>query len=149
VIKHKRTSFRRAAAVDTGLKAATATDKLQDTCDRRMAEANAANAPKEPLFHYTKEKALFSILDTGHFWFTSIYHMDDPKELNFGFEVACKSFDQASKRRKGLARRFFQTLAQGADREKIRELIAFYSVSFGLRDVEKQWIKYADEGRDA
>ena len=133
--------------MDTALKATAATDRLQDAYDRRMAHANAANEPKEALFHYTNEKALFSILNSGQFWFTSIYHMDDPAELNFGFETVCGSFDKASKRCKGLARRFFQTLAQGGDRERIRELIAFYSVSFGLRDVGKQWIKYGNEGR--
>jgi hypothetical protein len=35
-------------------------DKLQDACDRRMADANAANDPKDALFHYTNGKALFS-----------------------------------------------------------------------------------------
>jgi Protein of unknown function (DUF2971) len=46
-----------------------------------------------------------------------------------------------------LARRFFHSLAEDADRKKIRELIAVYSVSFGRRDMERQWIKYADTGR--
>jgi hypothetical protein len=73
--------------------------------------------------------------------------MDDPEELNFGFSVARSLFSEAAKRSKGLARRFFATLAEDGDLEKIRELIAFYSVSFGLRDVEKQWIMYADKGR--
>jgi hypothetical protein len=120
---------------------------LQAACDRRMAEANVANVPKEPLFHYTNHTALFGILDSSQFWFTSIYHMDDPEELNFGFDVARGLFGEAAKQCKGLARRFFATLAQDGDRQRMRELIAFYSVSFGLRDVERQWIKYADQGR--
>jgi hypothetical protein len=61
--------------------------------------------------------------------------------------VARSTFSEAANRGKGLARRFFDTLARDGDREKLRELIAFYSVSFGLRDVEKQWITYAEEGR--
>jgi hypothetical protein len=122
-------------------------DRLQAACNRRMAEANTANEPKQPLFHYTNETALFKILDSGQFWFTSIYHMDDPEELNFGFKVARDACDEAAKRSKGLARRFFFLLADDEDRARIRELIAFYSVSFGLRDVAQQWNDYADEGR--
>ncbi len=145
--KHRKHAGAKAKGAALSPKAAAAVDRLQAACDLRMAEVNAAGAPKEPLFHYTNEKALFSILDSNQFWFTSIYHMDDPEELNFGFKVACDLFREAAKQRKGLARRFFDTLAQGGDREKIRQLIEFYSVSFGLRDVEKQWIKYADHGR--
>jgi hypothetical protein len=74
------------------------------------------------------------------------YHMDDPDELNFGFSVARDLFKEASEQTKGLARRFFQALAEDGDREKIWELIAFYSVSFG-RDVDQQWMDYADQGR--
>src|SRR5262249_26340120 len=72
------------ARVALAPKVAAAIDAFQDTCDRRMTKANEANTPREPLFHYTNEKALFSILDSNQFWFTSIYHMDDPEELNFG-----------------------------------------------------------------
>jgi hypothetical protein len=128
-------------------KVAAAVDAFQSACDLRMAQANEAAAPKNPLFHYTKEKALFGILDSGKLWFTSIYHMDDPEELNFGFGVARELFKEAAGRSRGLARRFCRERAEDADRQRIRELIAFYSVSFGLRDVEKQWTKYADEGR--
>jgi hypothetical protein len=128
-------------------KVAAAVDAFQSACDHRMAEANEAAAPKQPLFHYSNEKALFSILDSGKLWFTSIYHMDDPEELNFGFSMARELFKESAEHSKGLARRFCRERAEDADRRRIRELIAFYSVSFGLRDVEKQWMKYADQGR--
>jgi hypothetical protein len=54
---------------------------FEDASNRRMTGANVANAPKEPLFHYTSEQALTSIIESEQFWFTSIYHMDDPTEL--------------------------------------------------------------------
>lgn len=128
-------------------KVETALDAFQRACDHRMAEANAANAPKEPLFHYTNETALFSIIDTEQLWFTSIYHMDDPEELNFGFTVAYELFKEPAERSKGLARAFCRELGQDGEREKIKELIAFYSVSFGLRDIGQQWTDYAEHGR--
>jgi len=112
-----------------------------------MANANAANEPKVPLFHYTKEAALFSILDSGQFWFTSIHHMDDPEELNFGFNVVRELFNEAVERSTGLTRAFCRKLGEESELEKIKELIAFYSVSFGLRDLAQQWTDYADKGR--
>jgi hypothetical protein len=129
----------KAAAADTAFLAA---------CNLRMAQTNAAKDPKEPLFHYTKEQALYDILDSGLFRFTSIYHMDDTEELNFGFEVASEMFKEASQRiRGGLEHNFCSALGVDGDRDKIRAMIEFYSVSFGLKDVSRQWIKYADEGK--
>src|SRR5207244_663652 len=55
---------------------------------KRMARANAKGAPTQPLFHYTTEEALYSIMRSETFWFTSIYYMDDDAELSFGFNVA-------------------------------------------------------------
>jgi hypothetical protein len=130
-----------------GEKVVAALDAFQNACDRRMADANAANEPKEPLFHYTNEKALFSILDTDQLWFTSIYHMDDTEELSFGFNVARSLFKHAAERSKGLARAFCRELGEDGELEKIKKIIAFYSVSFGLRDVSQQWTDYADQGR--
>lgn len=128
-------------------KAAAAVDALQGACDRRMADDGARDQPTEPLFHYTNESALYAILDSGQFWFTSIYHMDDPEELDFAFNVARSLFKEAAERSKGLTRRFCRALAEEGDRRRIRELMAFYSISFGQRDDVEQWTRYADRGR--
>src|SRR5215470_14279824 len=128
-------------------KADAAVDRFQSACNHRMAEANAAGRPKEPLFHYTKEAALFSILDSNQFHFTSIYHMDDPEELNFGFNVARDLFQETAEQSTGLAQAFCRELGADGELEKIREEITLYSVSFGLRDVGQQWMEYADQGR--
>jgi hypothetical protein len=128
-------------------KVTAALDRFQNACDLRMANANAADDAKMPLFHYTTEKGLFGILDSGQFWFTSIYHMDDPEELNFGFGVARELFKESAGRSRGLARAFCSELGEEVELEKIRELIAFYSVSFGLRDAGQQWTDYGDHGQ--
>ena len=70
--------------LDSRIEKALAT--FEDESNRRMADANAANAPLQPLFHYTLDQALTSIISSEQFWFTSIYHMDDPEELKL--EVA-------------------------------------------------------------
>src|SRR5258706_13010754 len=74
---------------------AEAVGKVHDASMERMAQANTADEPTEPLFHYTTENALFSIIASETLWFTSIYHMDDTEELTFGFGVERKLLQEA------------------------------------------------------
>ena len=55
-------------------------DRFAASSVLRMAEANAREAPTQPLFHYTTEQALDAIVKSEVFWFTSIYHMDDDED---------------------------------------------------------------------
>jgi Protein of unknown function (DUF2971) len=113
--------------------------------DQRMTDANAANAPKQPLFHYTNENALFKIIKSKRFWFSSIFHMDDTEELTFGFNVSRALLQGAIAKKGGLVRDFCRGLLEDDDLRKIiRDSIAFYSVSFGLRDDIQQWKRYGD-----
>jgi Protein of unknown function (DUF2971) len=122
---------------------------FEDASNRRMTGANVANAPKEPLFHYTSEQALTSIVESEQFWFTSIYHMDDPTELKFGFSVFRSLLQKAIAAQGGLTRVFCQGLLEDDDLKIIEKHIAFYSISFGLKDDPQQWKSYADQGRGA
>jgi hypothetical protein len=126
---------------------AEAVGKFHDTSMERMAKTNAADEPTEPLSHYTAESALFSIIDSEEFWFTSIYHMDDTEELTFGFGVERKLLQGAIAGGDELTRMFCEELADEDEIEKIKRIFEFYSVSFGVRDDAKQWEKYADKGR--
>jgi hypothetical protein len=116
-----------------------------DASNRRMTNANADDAPKQPLFHYTNEKALSNIVKSEQFRFSSIFHMDDTEELTFGFNVSRALLQEAIAKQDGLARDFCQGLLEDDDlKNVIRESIAFYSISFGLRDDIKQWKRYGD-----
>jgi hypothetical protein len=126
---------------------AEAVTKFHDSSMQRMAIANAADEPTEALFHYTAESALFSIIESEQFWFTSIYHMDDAEELTFGFNVARALLQEAVESGDTLTRMFCEELVNEKDLQRIKKLFEFYSVSFGVRDDAKQWEKYADEGR--
>jgi hypothetical protein len=125
---------------------AAAVEKFNAASMQRMAAANAADEPTEPLFHYTSEAALYSILESGMFRFTSIYHMDDTEELTFGFGVAQALLQEAVNSGDQLTKMFCEPLADREDIEKVRKLFEFYSVSFGERDDPKQWKKYANNG---
>lgn len=126
---------------------AKAVEEFHDASTQRMAKGNAVDEPTEPLFHYTSERALFSIIESEQFWFTSIYHMDDTEELTFGFNVARTLLQKAAESGGRLTRVFCEELANEEELDKIKRLFEFYSVSFGVKDDAKQWKKYADEGR--
>jgi len=126
---------------------AEAVAKFHHMSTQRMANANAADAPTEPLFHYTSEAALFSIVGSETFWFTSIYHMDDPKELTYAFGVAQTVLREAAESGDVLTKMFCEELTDVKDIEKIKAIFGFYSVSFGVRNDPKQWEDYADKSR--
>src|SRR6266436_317861 len=112
----------------------------------RMARGNAKDAPTQPIFHYTTEQALYSIIQSETFWFTSIYYMDDDAELSFGFGVSHALLSAAIKRGDVLTNRFLKPLVDDYKFEKIKARFEFYSVSFGQKDDAEQWSDYADGG---
>jgi hypothetical protein len=121
--------------------------KFHDKSMKRMAAINARDVPKDSLFHYTSEKAFCSIIDSGKFWLTSIYHMDDTEELTFGFNVARSLLQTRAKNGDQLTQLFCQELVGEEDLKKIKTLFEFYSISFGVRDDLQQWKSYADQSR--
>jgi hypothetical protein len=86
--------------------------KFNKASVRRMAEGNAKGAPTQPLFHYTNEQALFGIIKSNTFWFTSIYHMDDDEELSFGFGVSHALLSAAMQREDVHAKTFLKPLSR-------------------------------------
>ena len=120
--------------------------KFHDASIYRMARGNAKEAPTQPLFHYTTERALYSIIQSETFWFTSIYYMDDDAELSFGFGVSHDLLSAAMKREDVLTKRFLKLLVDDYKFETIKAHFEFYSASFGQKDDAEQWRDYADGG---
>jgi Protein of unknown function (DUF2971) len=112
----------------------------------RMTRGNAKEAPTQPLFHYTTEQALYSIIQSETFRFTSIYYMDDDAELSFGFGVSHALLSAALEREDVLTKTFLKPLVDDFEFKKIRARFEFYSASFGQKDDPEQWSDYADGG---
>jgi hypothetical protein len=121
--------------------------KFRSRSDKRIARRNAADSPRASLFHYTTQNAFESIVTTQEFWLTSIYHMDDTEELNFGFDVCIEALRSFSKHTDNMLRLFLEALITSGLREDIRRIVEFYSMSFGTRDDQKQWECYGDKGK--
>jgi hypothetical protein len=120
--------------------------KFHDASALRMAKLNEKEAPTQPLFHYTNEQALFGIIGSNKFWFTSIYHMDDDAELSFGFGVSHGLLSAAMEREDVHTKTFLKPLVEDYKFEKIKARFEFYSASFGQKDDPKQWADYAGGG---
>ncbi len=111
-----------------------------------MADANARGDPTDPLFHYTTVDALFGIIKSETFWFTSIYHMDDDQELSFGFGISHSLLSAALQREDVHVKTFLKPLVDDVGFERIKRRFEFYSVSFGQKDDPQQWADYGDHG---
>lgn len=122
-------------------------NKFNAASIKRMARANAKDAPTQALFHYTTEQALYSIIQSETFWFTSIYYMDDDAELSFGFRISHDLLAAAMQREDIFAKTFLKPLVEDYKFERIRSRFEFYSVSFGQKDDAQQWNDYAAGGR--
>jgi hypothetical protein len=120
--------------------------KLQTSSISRMTRRNAKEAPTQPLFHYTTENAVFSIIKSEELRFTSVYHMDDKVELSFGFGVSHSLLSAAMTREDVLVKQFLKSLVDDFKFDKIKARFEFYSASFGQKDDPQQWTDYAAGG---
>jgi hypothetical protein len=128
------------------LRAKKLVSKFNAASIKRMARANAKDVPRQPLFHYTTEQALYSILQSEIFRFTSIYHMDDDAELSFGFRISHDLLNAAMQREDAFGKTFLKPLVDDVTFERIKSRFEFYSASFGQKDDAQQWADYADGG---
>lgn len=81
------------ASVDT-------TKALIEALERHSAQSSAIcdnftgellNAPKPSvIYHYTDDKGLKGIPETGKLWFTDLFSLNDPSELDHGMKHAFK-----------------------------------------------------------
>jgi hypothetical protein len=120
--------------------------KFRTSSTGRMTRENIKHAPAQPLFHYTNETALYSIINLEEFWFTSVYHMDDDKELSFGYGIAHSLLAEAMTRENIFVQQFLKPLVDDFKFDKIKARFEFYSASFGQKDDAQQWTDYASGG---
>jgi hypothetical protein len=97
-------------------------------------------SPPQMIYHYTDERGLRGILETGNFWLTDIFGMNDPSELRHGLEQADKLLRKKLNGFEGLFDEFSRT--------GVSDTAHYFSLSFSLDgDDLNQWCRYADDGR--
>lgn len=103
--------------------------------------------PPATIYHYTNDRGLRGILETGRLWCSDIFSLNDPSELRHGFSHLVKLLTERSKRgppeTQMFAGDFTKFLNDGLDRSAFYFVLSFSSNGDDLG----QWRAYADNGR--
>jgi len=100
------------------------------------------------IYHYTDDKGLKGVLESGCFWLTDVFSLNDPSEMAHGFTQAIKVLNASTAagppESKIFARRFEAFALEGA----IQKIAHFFVCSFSAHKEDLgQWRAYADDGR--
>ena len=99
------------------------------------------------IVHYTDDKGLRGILESGNLWFTDIFHLNDPSELRHGCSFAAEHLNQLADRggpdEREFAQKFGNFVRYGAPRSA-KYFVCAFSADY---DDLGQWRAYADDGR--
>lgn len=99
------------------------------------------------VYHYTDDKGLKGILESGCIRLSDMFRMNDPSELRHGFSHACKILSAKAKTGPPEAKRFAEKFAEEIT-AGMEEVAQFFICSFSTRGDELgQWRAYADNGR--
>jgi hypothetical protein len=112
-----------------------------------FVQALERTPPPSLLYHYTDDKGLRGILESGKLWLTDIFHLNDPAELRYGLSHAVDALRlsaEDSLPERGVFTKRFRELQD----EGIKESGHYFVASFGgTADDLGQWRMYADDGK--
>jgi hypothetical protein len=126
-----------------------------------------AQPPPSPIYHYTDDKGLRGILESGKLWLSDIFSMNDPSELSHGFSYALRILkfraweakkvapagetgrDTAPTNAEERANAFFTRVLDGiVSQDRLADVLKFFALSFSATLGELgQWRAYANDGR--
>ena len=99
------------------------------------------------IYHYTDDRGLRGILETGRLWFTDLFSLNDPSEFNHGIALALKILERKANESqqqqvKSFCKLFDRTMT--VNTEKIGK---FFVCCFSITGEDLgQWRAYADDG---
>lgn len=101
-----------------------------------------------PIFHYTRDDALKSILGTGTFRLTDAFQLNDPTELTHGLKLLDSVLAEAAEDGPSEFAVFHNRMKRFVDEGGVRAVAHYFIGSFSLLgDDLPQWRSYADDGR--
>jgi hypothetical protein len=104
--------------------------------------------PTMPLFHYTGEPELESILRNGNMWFTDYRHLNDDREVSHGLDLAQKVIaEMLASPKPPKANLFLDVLADLLRNSNFDDTLAFFVGSMSEEpDSPYQWKRYGRDG---
>jgi DUF2971 family protein len=120
-----------------------------DWSDEYFRAVERSNRIETPLYHYTDMRGLEGILKNEEIWFTDYRHLNDPKELMHGIELA-KAMLARRMNGAGFHAFLFGWIDDLLTKRNFGKALVFFIASFSRdRDDLGQWRAYADDGRGA
>jgi len=131
---------------------------MRDALDKFSKESQEAIeaflAPMEALepppliYHYTDDTGLRGILETGKFWLSDIFNLNDPSELKHGYSLAITLLKRKAANNSVAVAEFIKILESFGKSGGNIELANYFICSFSSCGNDLgQWRAYADNGR--
>ena len=106
-----------------------------------------ATTPTAPLYHYTREPNLESILESQCLWCFSHADQSDKKEFSYSLQLAMDELDRIARAGIPFADEFARCTLDLVKNNDLTKIFGFYLFSLSeSRDLESQWKKYAENG---
>ena len=123
-------------------------DQKVDEIVRSFVQTIESSPPPTKLFHYTSAAGLEGILNSGCFWLSDTFALNDPSEIEHGVSIATsilgRRVSEARPETKLFAESFEAFLTQGG----VKASGHFFSTSFSANgDDLGQWRAYGENGR--
>jgi hypothetical protein len=100
------------------------------------------------IYHYTNDLGLRGILETGIFWLTDIFNLNDPSELRHGFSHAINALNNKAATGPPESKFFAKRFESFGRQRGIQDSAHYFVCSFSsCGDDLGQWRAYADNGR--
>ena len=117
--------------------------KLVDAFAKKLE----SQQPPPIIYHYTDDRGLRGILESGAIHLHDIFGLNDPSELSYGFSISAGILIDKARTHPGEIRKFAERYANFGLQRGIEASAHFFSCSFsGCGDDLGQWRAYADNG---
>ncbi len=115
---------------------------------QKLKMGDEVNKITIPLYHYTDAAGLIGIIKNKEFWFTSIFHLNDPSEHRYGIELAVKELGCISKTSDdGIIKHLCERVHNQFLIRDMSKVFGFFVASFSREpDDLGQWRAYGDNG---
>lgn len=121
------------------------TKTTEAICDSFARELAATPIPPI-IYHYTDDHGLKGILETGRLWFTDLFSLNDPSELNHGIRHALDALKSEADKGPSEAKIFYKQFT-GALAGNVESSAHYFVCCFSKTDDDLgQWRAYADDG---
>jgi hypothetical protein len=108
----------------------------------------ASQEPPPIIYHYTDDKGLRGILESGCLWLTDVFNLNDPSEMAHSFSQAVKVLNTRAASGPPESQTFARLFEAFAREGAIQKIAHFFVCSFSAHgDDLGQWRAYADNGR--